>query len=260
MITSQFIQACQSGDENAIQALVRTYQRSVFQLALSIIDDGAETLPGAENLPGVKTLPKAVALPKKETQPETETIFKAETRPGKQEFSNSAGSAAAEAEIATRQTFITAIDRMGRYREDTNFETWLYRIAIQISLRRSRRWKTRQWLSGLFRRSWRSITPRASEHPASATQDANDHAPVESAPEQANEQSEKTPPDPRLHAGDEELWSAVRRLDEKLRVPIVLRYYHDFPISEIAHLLHISEGAVHARLDAAREKIARSGA
>ena len=63
--------------------------------------------------------------------------------------------------------------------------------------------------------------------------------------------------DPRLHQADAELWSSVRGLDENLRVPIVLRYYHDYPVAEIAHLLNISEGTVHARLDAAREKIAR---
>jgi len=93
MITSQFVQSCQSGDETAIQTLVRTHQRTVFQLALSIIDDEEETLPG-------------------------DATF---------------GSASAEAEAATRQTFITAIDRMGRYREGTNFETWLLGIAIQVS-------------------------------------------------------------------------------------------------------------------------------
>jgi DNA-directed RNA polymerase specialized sigma24 family protein len=59
-----------------------------------------------------------------------------------------------------------------------------------------------------------------------------------------------------LNTPDDAVWQAVRGLDEKLRIPIVLRYYHEYPISEIARLLRISEGAVHARLDAAREKIA----
>jgi DNA-directed RNA polymerase specialized sigma24 family protein len=45
-------------------------------------------------------------------------------------------------------------------------------------------------------------------------------------------------------------------MDEKLRLPVVLRYYHDFSVGEIARLLHIGEGTVHARLDSAREKIA----
>jgi RNA polymerase sigma factor (sigma-70 family) len=52
------------------------------------------------------------------------------------------------------------------------------------------------------------------------------------------------------------LWQAVRALDEPLRLPVVLRYYHDFPVAEVARLLKVSEGTVHARLDTAREKVA----
>ena len=205
MISSQFIQSCQSGDENAIQNLVRTYQRPVFQLALSIIDDGQELRSSTETYNRV----------------------------------------AAEAEAATRQTFIAAVDRIGRYREGTNFETWLFGIAIQISRQRARSWKTRQWLSGLLRHV---INNRPSGQQSGMETPEATPSPQTGAPE---------PADPRYHAGDLELWNSVRTLEEKLRVPVVLRYYHDFPIAEIAHLLHISEGTVHARLDAAREKIAR---
>jgi DNA-directed RNA polymerase specialized sigma24 family protein len=78
--------------------------------------------------------------------------------------------------------------------------------------------------------------------------------------------ADETPADPGtihadmrlLHPGDADLWNSVRTLDEKLRIPVILRYYHDYPVSEISNLLHISEGTVHARLDAAREKIALS--
>ena len=38
MITTQFLQNCQAGDEDAIETLVRTYQRGVFQLALTVLD------------------------------------------------------------------------------------------------------------------------------------------------------------------------------------------------------------------------------
>lgn len=222
MITSQFIQSCQSGDETAIQTLVRTHQRTVFQLALSIIDDEEQALPGDATI----------------------------------------GSVSAEAEAATRQTFITAIDRMGRYREGTNFETWLLGIAIQISRRRARSWKFRRRVKSLLRSAWRNITRQAARQPLSTQAGV---APQQPAPaEQAHvpetpavAPTTAAPPDPRLHPGDFELWSAVRRMDEKLRVPVVLRYYHAYPVAEIAHLLNISEGTVHARLDAAREKIAR---
>jgi RNA polymerase sigma-70 factor (ECF subfamily) len=44
-------------------------------------------------------------------------------------------------------------------------------------------------------------------------------------------------------------------LDEKHRLPIVLRYYNDFSIAEIGQLLGISEGTVHSRLFTARERL-----
>ncbi len=233
MISSQFIQSCQSGDENAIQMLVRTYQRAVFQLALSVIDDG---------------------------QPEE--LY---------------GSPVAEAEEATRETFIAAIDRLGRYREDTNFENWLYGITIQVSRRRARRWKFRRGITAFLRRLWRAVV----RQPAAESKPIPDdwkilHEPPEPTGQQAAHQTVAPEPahlaaapqtagvdaalphgDPRvLHPGDADLWLSVRRLDEKLRIPVVLRYYHEYSIGDIAHLLHISEGTVHARLDAAREKIA----
>jgi RNA polymerase sigma factor (sigma-70 family) len=232
MISSQFIQSCQSGDENAIQTLIRTYQRAVFQLALSVIDDG---------------------LP--------EEIY---------------GSPVAEAEEATRETFIAALDRLGRYREDTNFETWLYGITIQISRRRARRWKFRRGITAFVRRAWRAVThqPVTQSHQLpdewkifhETPETAGQHATHQTATPEAAHTAATQPNsgdtalphgDPRiLHPGDAGLWLAVRRLDEKLRIPVVLRYYHDYSINDIAHLLHISEGTVHARLDAAREKIA----
>jgi RNA polymerase sigma-70 factor (ECF subfamily) len=132
----------------------------------------------------------------------------------------------AQAEIVTRDTFMKALDRLPAYREDMSFTTWLYRITIEVSYRHLRGLRMRRFLARLTgRRSGQAST-----------------APVEREG----------------IAMDDALWQSVRRLDDKLRVPVVLRYYHEYPINEIAKLLRISEGAVHARLDAAREKIAGS--
>lgn len=177
MISTQFLNDVISGDENAIQTLIRTHQRGVFQLVLSVIDD-------AEKSP-------------------QESVE--------------------EAEAATRDTFIRAIDRLSRYREDVPFTTWLYSVAIEVARKRSRSMRMRRALGGLFNRG-------KSDFYAPAHPDA--------------------------HPGDEAMWQSVRKLKEDLRIPVVLRYYHDYPISEIARLLHVSEGAVHARLDQARDKIA----
>jgi RNA polymerase sigma-70 factor (ECF subfamily) len=54
---------------------------------------------------------------------------------------------------------------------------------------------------------------------------------------------------------DGELWCAVRSLDIKHRLPVVLRYYHDLPVNDIAVMLDIPTGTVHSRLNHAREKL-----
>lgn len=179
MISPQFLNDCLSGNEDAIQTLIRTHQRPVFQLALSILDDSA-------------------FLPM---------------------------DSVAQAEIVTRDTFMKALDRLPGYREDMPFSTWLYRIAIEVARRRVRWLRVRRFFARLVNRK-AAADPAAQSVEGTATDDA--------------------------------LWQSVRRLDDKLRVPVVLRYYHEYPISEIAKLLRISEGAVHARLDSAREKIAGS--
>ena len=190
MVTTEFVSDCLSGNEEAIRLLVRTHQRAVFRLALSILDC-SDALPG-------------------------------ET--------------AEQAEIATRQTFITALDRLGRYRQDTPFSTWLSRIAIEVSQKHFRDWQRKRRIrAGWARLRGLIWSPAAVDLPTSPDTQASWPRPLP----------------------DEALWQAVRQLDEKLRLPLVLRYYHDLQISEIASVLRLNEGVIYARLDQAREKIAQ---
>ncbi len=223
MISSQFLQSCQSGDEKAIETLVRTYQRGVFQLALSVIDDTpAPAQAGAPANPSWQA--------------------------------SAAAEAVQEAEQATRETFIAALDRLGRYREEVPFETWLYSLAIRVSRRRYRRWRFRRGISRLQKRIFgRRSAPAGDLPPSGTASPAANVGNVEPAPP-----VETLEPDARLLPGDAALWTAVRGLPEKLRVAVVLRYYHDLPVSEVARLLNLNEGVVHARLDAAREQIAKA--
>jgi RNA polymerase sigma factor (sigma-70 family) len=252
MMTTQFLQSCQSGDEDAIETLVRTHQRAVFQLALSVIDDG----PLEAGANGASAAVAADVL--------------------------------REAETATRETFVTALDRLGRYREDTPFEPWLFRIAVQVSRRRYRLLKLRRQANRLLGRarsaakrpgaaddaelpSLLKLTESGAQVPAAHTLGgkhaeepaaAAEKLPVKQ-PAAAERQPVKLPVkqpaahDVRFQAGDADLWASVRALPEKLRLAVVLRYYHDMPIGDIARVLGTREGAIHARLDAARERIAR---
>ena len=68
-----------------------------------------------------------------------------------------------------------------------------------------------------------------------------------------------TPTDPEVvvlqHEAEADLWNAVAALDEKHRLPVILRYYQGFSTAEIAQVLGISEGTVHSRLFTARERL-----
>jgi len=54
---------------------------------------------------------------------------------------------------------------------------------------------------------------------------------------------------------DDELRCAIRALDDKHRIPLVLRYFHDLPIADIAAMLGVPPGTVHSRLNHARTKL-----
>jgi RNA polymerase sigma-70 factor, ECF subfamily len=123
---------------------------------------------------------------------------------------------------------------MGRYRDGIPFSTFLYSITITVSRRRARRWRRQRVLQAV----WQKI--RGQKTNVSTREEVEVLATVSpSASESAGA-----------------VFESVRGLNEKLRLPVVLRYYHDLPVAEIARLLKLGEGAVHARLDAAREKIA----
>ena len=44
-------------------------------------------------------------------------------------------------------------------------------------------------------------------------------------------------------------------MDEKHRIPTVLRYYHELSVTEIPEILRIPEGTVHSRLNTARKQL-----
>lgn len=53
----------------------------------------------------------------------------------------------------------------------------------------------------------------------------------------------------------EEVRRAVGRLPRRFREPIVLRYFEEMPIAEIAEVLRISPGNVEVRLSRARARL-----
>ena len=51
------------------------------------------------------------------------------------------------------------------------------------------------------------------------------------------------------------LWDAVRALPEDQRLAVLLYYYEDMPVAEIARTLGIAQGTVKSRLSRARKQL-----
>jgi RNA polymerase sigma-70 factor, ECF subfamily len=51
------------------------------------------------------------------------------------------------------------------------------------------------------------------------------------------------------------IWQSLNQLDERHRIVVILRYFHELPITEISEILSVNEGTIHSRLHTAREKL-----
>lgn len=132
-----------------------------------------------------------------------------------------------EAEDATQETLLAALRGIDSFHGDSSLKTWLYSISINLCRTRLQQHKRRERmaevLGGIFRLR--------------------------------NESSLSVEEDVIQNEKDETFWRAIRSLKEKHRIPIVLRYYHDLSVAEIANILEIPEGTVHSRLNTARRQL-----
>jgi RNA polymerase sigma-70 factor, ECF subfamily len=135
----------------------------------------------------------------------------------------------AAAEDAVQETFLTVLDKIKSYRQESALETWL--IAILVNQCRSHlRWqKARRALS------LENLTPRwlarlagREMDPATAVAD--------------NEQAET-------------VWRLVNRLDNRLRIPIILRYQYELSAAEIAEILGSNPNRVYQQLHEGRRQL-----
>lgn len=129
-----------------------------------------------------------------------------------------------EADDATQEAFVAALRSLDSFRGNSSFKTWLFSITINLCRTRYRRNNSRARLSQILQ----SLFKIEQTHPES---------------------------DAIQHEADSELWQAVQALNEKHRLPIILRYYHDLPVAEIAEMLDIPVGTAHSRLNHAREQL-----
>ncbi|SCX96705.1 RNA polymerase sigma factor [Butyrivibrio sp. INlla14] len=131
-----------------------------------------------------------------------------------------------DAEDILQDTFITAWNHIGELRSVNSLKTWLYRIMI--------------------RKAYRSGERKSKEVPDEYVQDKTDTTMLERgvSSDFTQDISQKN-----------ELQQALQMLDIKHREVIVLFYYEEMSISEIAKTLGCFEGTVKSRLSTARRKL-----
>ena len=133
-----------------------------------------------------------------------------------------------ESDDVVQESILEALAKIDRYRPGSNMKAWLSTIVVNFCKDKIRRRKRRQKLNDSLRLLFGSERPR------------------------------KSPEDKQIGAeAKSTLWSLVNQLDEKHRLPIILRYVHDMSIREVAHILQLREGTVHSRLPYACRNLGR---
>lgn len=131
----------------------------------------------------------------------------------------------AEAHEITQETFIAALRSLPSYQEKQSLKAWLYMIALNHSRSHLRKRKVidrlRQTLTNIFQIEVQKQV----------------------SPEEAAAQREK----------EAVIWNSLNQLDERLRIVVVLRYFHGLSVAEISEILSVKEGTIHSRLHSARE-------
>jgi RNA polymerase sigma-70 factor, ECF subfamily len=127
------------------------------------------------------------------------------------------------AEDITQQVFLKIYQKIGDFRERSEFTTWLYRITVNCCLDEQR--KTRK----LF-----SIEDFFGEFKVKKTQDDKVH---------------------RKEIADE-VQKAIATMKPKFRVPILLKYSEGLSYDEIAKVLECSIGTISSRLNRGHKMLA----
>jgi RNA polymerase sigma-70 factor, ECF subfamily len=132
-----------------------------------------------------------------------------------------------EAEDATQEALLAALRALDSFHGVSSLKTWLYSITVNICRTRLQHHKRRERLTEILGSFLRVLGTRMPSVEEDAIQ----------------------------HESDDALWHAIHNMDEKHRIPIVLRYYHNLSVVEIANILQIPEGTVHSRLNIARKQL-----
>lgn len=135
-----------------------------------------------------------------------------------------------EANDATQDALLHAIRAIPSYRAESTFQTWLYRIVINSCLGRLRKRQASERLHRLLADLFRAERRDDRQIETQTIQDEN----------------------------QDRIIQIINNLETRYRLPILLRYYHELPIAQIAAVLDVSQRTVHTRLQQAYNLIMKS--
>lgn len=126
-----------------------------------------------------------------------------------------------DGEDLTQEAFVIAAQSIGSLRDGTKFRSWLLRT--------------------LSRAAWKYCRKSKRETPVADFFETGESESALSAVLRTDEQRR--------------LYAALDTLDEKRRTVVVLYYFDDLPVREIARTLGVTEGTVKSRLFSARRHL-----
>ena len=143
-----------------------------------------------------------------------------------------------DARDLTQEAFLKAFEGLGNFRQQSGFYTWIFRVAVNLSLSHRRNLHRRRTVS-LDAASAGTLAEELvkRESPRAAVRDESDDDPTRGLGEAE------------LHAA---VAGALQTLDDDHRAVIVLRDIEGFDYQEIATILQIPPGTVKSRLFRAR--------
>jgi RNA polymerase sigma-70 factor (ECF subfamily) len=138
----------------------------------------------------------------------------------------------------TQETFVKVIEGIDKFKGRSSFYTWLFRIAVNLTLNHCQR---------NARRMMRSLDAEEQDPDGTARQTLKDFL------------SDDGAADPAAVAQSRELCAAAKKsllqLDEPQRAVVVLRDIEGMSYAEIADVLNVELGTVRSRLSRARSRL-----
>lgn len=136
---------------------------------------------------------------------------------------------AADALDLTQSAFLRALEALPRFEVRSNFYTWIFRIAVNLTLSQRRRTRRRPTLT-----LHRYAEGDAVIEPPDSREDAR--------PQRSAERAE----------WKERLEEALAKLDEEFRVAVVLKDVEELDYAAIARILQVPVGTVKSRIHRGR--------